>query len=82
MYLMEARNLLDTQVFNGRQKKPFFLWIFESFVSFLSHFYTYFELKSIRCSARFCRKKDSQFDRKKVRGYEGRKGMTFCMLCH
>ena len=34
-------------------------------VLFLSHFYTYLELKSIRCSTSFCRKNDSQFDRKK-----------------
>ena len=68
MYLMESRKLLDAQVFNGRQKllKPslqtFFLWIFESFVSF----HTYIlELKSMCCSTSFCRKNDSQFDRKK-----------------
>ena len=32
---------------------------------FFSLFYTYFELKSIHYLTSFCRKKDSQFDRKK-----------------
>ena len=47
MYLMEGRTLLDTQVFNGRQKllklslQTFFLWIFESFVSFHTFLHTW-----------------------------------------
>ena len=66
MYLMEGWKLLDVQVFNGQQKllklyELIFLWIFENF-AFFSHFYTSLELKSIRS---FCRKSDSQFDRKK-----------------
>ena len=66
MYLMEGRKLLDAQVFNGRQillkvyLQTFFLWIFESFVPFHT-----FINKCIRCSTSFCRKNDSQFDRKK-----------------
>ena len=70
MYLMEGRKLLDAQVFNGGQKllKPslqsFFFCGFLR-VLFFSHFYIYLELKSIRCSTSFCRKNDSQFDRKK-----------------
>ena len=32
---------------------------------FFSDLYIYTELKSIRCSTSFCRKNDSQFDRKK-----------------
>ena len=44
-------------------------WIFEIFFSL---FYTYLELKSIQCLTSFCRKKDSQFDKKKE--------IIFCML--
>ena len=70
MYLMEGRKLLDTQVFNGRQKlfklssQTFFSVDFSEFC-FFSHFYTYLKLKSIRCSTSFCHKNDILFDRKK-----------------
>ena len=67
MLLMEGRNVLDAQVFNGRQKlslEPFFSVDFWEFCIF-SHFHIYLELKSICCSTSFCSKKDSQFDRKK-----------------
>ena len=37
------------------------LWEF----CFFSHFYACLDLKSIRCPTSFCRKNDSQFDRKK-----------------
>ena len=74
MLLMEGKNVLDAQVFNGRQKllklslQPFFSVDFWEFC-FFSHFHIYLELKSICCSTSFCSKKDSQFDRKK--GLEG-----------
>ena len=70
MYLIEGKKLLDAQVFNGRQKllklssqTSFFVDFWEFY--FFSHFHTHLDLKSIRCSTSFCRKNDSQFDRKK-----------------
>ena len=69
MYLIEGRKLLYDQVFNEKQRllklllQTFFSVDFWEF-SFFSHLYTYVELKSIRCSTSFCRKNDSQFDRK------------------
>ena len=70
MHLIEGRKLLDPQVSNGRQKllklslQTFFSVDFCEFC-FFSNFYTYLELKSIRYSTSFCRRNDSQFDRKK-----------------
>ena len=66
---MEGMISVDTHVFNGRQKiaKQTYRYkhccsvIFEIFISF----YTNLELKSIHCLTSFCRKKNSQFDRKK-----------------
>ena len=69
MYLIEGRELLYDQVFNEKQRllklllQTFFSVDFWEF-SFFSHLYTYVELKSIRCVTSFCRKNDSQFDRK------------------
>ena len=69
MYLIEGRKLLYDQVFNEKQRllklllQTFFSVDFWEF-SFFSHLYTYVELKSIHCSTSFCRKNDSQFDRK------------------
>ena len=58
MYLMEGRKLLDTNVFHGRQEtdNPIVTNIAVPWV---------FELKSIHSPTSFCRKKYSQFDRKK-----------------
>ena len=71
MYLMEVRELLDAHVFHKLQKiaKPIVTntvvpCIFYIFVSFYL-FYTYLELTCVCCSKSFCRKKDSQSDRKK-----------------
>ena len=83
MYLMEDRKLLDTQVFNGRQKlfklssQTFFSVDFWEFC-FFSLFYTYLKLKSIRCSTSFCHKNNSLFDRKKE--LWGKKGNAFLFV--
>ena len=58
MYLMEARELLNLSL-------PTLFFVDFSDFCFFSLFYTYLELKSRYCSTSFCRKKDSQFDRKK-----------------
>ena len=69
MYLMEGRKLLYAQVFNGRQKlltlplQAFFCGFLR--VSFLFTRIYILGVKKHSCSASFCRKNDSRFDRKK-----------------
>ena len=87
MYLMEGRKLLDAQVLNGRQKllKPslqtFFSMDFWEFC-FFSHFSTYLGVKKHTLFNKFLPQKWQLIWQEIVGGYEGRKGMTFCMLCH
>ena len=63
MLLVEGRKLLDAQVFNGRQK--LLKLSLQTFFSMDFWEFCYLKLKNIRCSRSFCRKNDSQFDRKK-----------------
>ena len=68
MYLMEGRKLLDAYVFNELLKiaKPIVTYSVEFlYFCLISNFCTYLELKCVCCSKSFCRKKDSEFDRKK-----------------
>ena len=86
---MEGRKLLDAHVYNGwhENTKPIVTniivpWIFEIFVSFHYFIHTYMELKSIHYLISFCRKKDSQYDRKKETEAmkEERELLIFCIL--
>ena len=47
---------------------------------FISHFQSYFDLKSIGCSISFCQKKWQSIWQERVAVYEGWKGMISCML--